>query len=279
MSCQKKERTEELRIAVAFNKKRDAFFNNLKSPTETAAQLQAAAAVFNAGLLHDPRLVANYTTDQVKAAANLGIYLADLNYCIAYGKSALTRELFTAAHDLSKVIGLEQPMLAYLLDRYSVNLNENDSAKDIIDELFEQSTSRLRGTDREKLVGIAMAAYQVENLHLALGTLASFPKDILPEDALVQMLIPIVQVVLNQQKNMETTYGFLRAVADPMNPNKNPNYAYYSSAYQNLIGIYKRLNADELIASNQGTRLMNDAVVLELQDGVEIIRAKIISID
>ncbi len=277
MSCQKKERTEELRIAVAFNQKRDAFFNNLKSATETAAQLQAAAAVFDSGLLHDPKWVASYTADQVKAAANLGIYLADLNYCVAYGKSSLTRELFTAAHDLSVVIGLEQQMLGFLLDRYSVNLNQNDSAKAVINDLFEKSTSGLQGTDREKLVGIAMAAYQIENLHLALGILDGYPKNLLSDDQNLKEIMPVIRVVLGQQENIEITYRFLQAIADPLNPNKNPNYAYYSSAFMNLIGICKRLNADAGSSGNGGRKILNEAVIHELQDGVETIRNKIIS--
>jgi hypothetical protein len=275
-SCQKKEQAAT--TSVAFEKERAAFFNNLKAPAEAAAQLQATAAEFNPGLISDPKNYANYANDEVKAAANLGLYLADLNYSVAFKQSASTKDLFTAAHDLSKVIGIEQGILDFLMQRYNENISQNDSVKAVITELFDKSTAGLQGTDREKLVGIAMSAYQIENLHLALGTLESYPKDLLPDDARSQVLIPLFRMVLGQRQNVENIYGFLQSIADPLNPEKNPNYAYYATAFEELIGVYQKLNVDDKIANNQGVELMNDAVVMELHEKVKTIRNKIISI-
>ncbi len=77
---------------------------------------------------------------------------------------------------------------------------------------------------------------------------------------------------------METIYGFLKSIADPTNPDKNPNYPYYATAFEELIGVYNRLNVEDKIANNQGIELMNDAVVQELSDKVNAIRSKIVSI-
>lgn len=277
-ACQPKDKADEAKSTAAFEKERAAFFENLTAPSEAAAQLQATAAEFNATLLHDPKVYSSYTADDVKAAANLGIYLSDLNYSVAFKQSANTRELFQAAHDLSKVIGIEQSILDFLMQRYSENINQNDSAKAVIDELFAKSTTGLQGTDREKLVGIAMSAYQIENLHLALGTIESYPKDMLPDDARTQILVPVFRMVLEQRQNVENIYGFLKSVADPLNPEKNPNYAYYANAFEELIVVYQKLNVDEKIANNQGIELMNDAVVLELHEKVKAIRNKVTSI-
>lgn len=276
-SCLKKDSTEQQKITVAFEKNREAFFNNLRSPTELADQLKASAVEYHAGLIHDPKGVASYTVNEVKAAANLGIYLADLNYSVVFNQPSSTQELFSAAHSLSKIIGLEQDVLAFLLKRYEANLEQNDSVKVIMNELFEKATAGLRGTDREKLVGITMAAYEIENLHLLLGTLSAFPKDMNAPDNYIQAVMPLFRMVLQQQETIEITYQFLQSIGDPMNPKKNPNFAYYSSAYLNLIDIYKRLPLEEQITNNQGMDFMNNAVVLELQDGVEVIRSKIIS--
>jgi hypothetical protein len=197
LSCQpKKENTEEAQVSSSFEVERNAFFSNLKAPAEVAAQLQATAAEFNANLMNDPKLSSGYATSEEKAAANLGVYLADLNYSVAYKQSANTKELFTAANELSKYVGLEQGILDFLMKRYNDNIAQNDSVKAVVNELFEKSTANLQGTAREKLVGIAMAGYQIENLHLALGVLESYPKDMLPEDARTQILIPVFRLVL-----------------------------------------------------------------------------------
>ena len=278
--CQKKTETVETPpVSSQFENERQAFFNNLVAPSEAAARLQATAADFNASLLSDPKNYGSYSGNEVKAAANLGIYLADLNYCIAYKQESQIKELFPAAHALSKSVGIEQGVLDFLMKRYSDNLAQHDSVKAVVDALYASSTKNLQGTEREKLVGIAMAAYQIENLHLALGVLETYPKDILPEDARIQILIPVFRMVLDQKANVELIYGFLKSITDVASPDQNPNYPYYASAFEELIAVYQKLNVEEKIQNNQGQELLNDAVVKELSEKVNAIRGKIVSLE
>lgn len=278
VSCQKSKETTE-QSSPAFESERQTFFSNLMAPTEAAAQLQATGADFNGTLLNDPNLIVEYINDEVKAAANLGVYLADLNYCVAYKQSGTCQGHFTAAYELAKSVGIDQSVLEFLKQRYSSNLEQHDSAKAVINDLFNRATSTLQAADREKYLGIAMSAYQIENLHLALGVIESYPKDILPDDARMQILVPIFNMVLHQQKNVETIYGFLKSVTDVTNPDQNPNYPYYAKAFEELIGVYKNLDIETKIANNQGSELLNDAVVQELSQKVNAIRKKIVSIE
>jgi len=278
-SCQKKseETTTEAPATPSFENERKAFFNSLLTPSDAAARLEATGADFNASLLNDPKKVASYANNEVKAAANLGVYLADLNYSVAYKESDHVKAIFPAAHTLSKSIGIEQGILDFLMKRYNDNLAKNDSVKAVVDELYASATKDAEGTTREKLVGIAMSAYQIENLHLALGLITSYPKDMLPTDARTQILVPVFRAVLDQKNNVEIIYGFLKSISDPSNPEQNPNYPYYAQAFEELIGVYKKLNVDEMIANNKGIELMNDSVVAELSSKVDAIRSKIVS--
>jgi len=277
-SCQKKESASTETESAEFENQRQSFFNNLQRPGEVAARLQATAAEFNASLLNDPKNFGAYSSDEIRAAANLGIYLADLNYCIAYKQADHIKEIFPAAHALSKAIGIEQGILDFLMKRYNDNLAQQDSVKAVVDALYSKATKDLQGTEREKLVGIAMSAYQIENLHLALGLIRTFPKDMLPDDARVTILVPVYKMVLEQKSNVEVIYGFLKSTVDPANPDSNPNYPYYKTAFEELIALYQKLNVDEKISNNQGLELMNDAVINELSEKVEAIRGKIVSI-
>lgn len=284
VSCQKnKETTTENdttateQPSAAFETQRATFFNNLMEPADVAAGIQFTAAEFKPALMSDPKKFTQYAGNEVKAAANLGIYLSDLNYSIAYKKTATTKEYFGAAHELSKSIGGEKGVLEFLMKRYNDNITQNDSVKSVVTDLLKKSTSRLQGTDKERLAGIAMAAYQIENLHLVLGTLESYPKDMLPSDARAVILVPLFKIALNQQANIENIYSFLKASSDPQDPDKNPNYPYYANAFEELIAVYKKLNVQEKIASNKGLEIMNDAVVKELSEKVNAIRDKITS--
>jgi hypothetical protein len=227
--------------------------------------------------LNDPKNVASYANNEVKAAANLGVYLADLNYSIAYKQSEHVKSIFPAAHTLSKSVGIEQGILDFLMKRYNDNLAKNDSVKAVVDELYKSTTKDVEGSTREKLVGIAMSTYQIENLHLALGLIKNYPKDMLPTDARTQILVPVFRFVLDQKNNVEIIYGFLKSITDPSSPEQNPNYPYYAQAFEELIAVYKKLNVDEMIANNKGIELMNDAVVAELSSKVDAIRSKIVS--
>ena len=277
LSCQKSKENSENQAttpeSTTFTNERNTFFNNLLAPSEAAAQLQATGAEFNASLMHDPKKYAQYSSNDVKAAANMGIYLSDLNYSVAYKKSANTKEYFTAAHELSKAIGMEQGALDFLSQRYNNNIAQNDSVKSVMKDLLAKSTQSLQGTEREKLAGAAMAAYQIENLHLALGVIDAYPDDMLPSDARTVILIPIYKMVLGQKENIQTIYDFLKSYSNP----ENPNYQYYSTAFEELIAVYNRLNVDERIAKNQGVELMNDAVMKELTQKVDAIRNKVTS--
>ncbi|HTF18016.1 MAG TPA: hypothetical protein VK658_08090 [Chryseolinea sp.] len=283
VSCQKSKETVDSTAsadsveASAFTAERDAFFSNLTAPAEAAAQIQLSAAEFSPKLMNDPKLFTQYANNEVKAAANLGVYLSDLNYSIAYKQSATTKEYFSAVHELSKAIGGEAATLEFLKKRYNDNIAQNDSVKTVLNDLVKKSVGNLQGTEKERLAGITMGSYQIENLHLALGTLQSYPKDILPSDARQVILIPLFKMVLEQQRNVEDIYNFLKSVSDPQNPDQNPNYPYYAKAFEELIGIYRKLDVDEKIANNQGAELMNDAVVQELSEKVNAIRNKIVS--
>ena len=277
LSCQKSKENSETQAttpdSTTFTNERNTFFSNLLAPSEAAAQLQATGAEFNASLMHDPKKYAQYSSNDVKAAANMGIYLSDLNYSVAYKKSANTKEYFTAAHELSKAIGMEQGALDFLSQRYNNNIAQNDSVKSVMKDLLAKSTQSLQGTEREKLAGAAMAAYQIENLHLALGVIDAYPDNMLPSDARPVILIPIYKMVLGQKENIQTIYNFLKSYSNP----ENPNYQYYSTAFEELIAVYNRLNVDERIAKNQGIELMNDAVMKELTQKVDAIRNKVTS--
>lgn len=263
--------------SAAFSNEREAFFNNLMEPAEAAAKLQLTGAEFNRNLMNSPQSYPQYTKNEVKAAANLGVYLSDLNYCIAYKQTADTKEYFTAVHELSIVTGIEKSILEFLTKRYNDNITQNDSVKNIVTDLLAKSTRDLQGTEREKLAGIAMGAYQIENLHLALGILESYPEDMLPDDDRAGNLVPIIKMVIGQRGNVENIYHFLKTYSDPQNPEKNPNYLYYSNAFEELIALYRKLDVEEKIANNQGVELMDDEGVEELSEKVDVIRNKIVS--
>jgi hypothetical protein len=263
-SCGSKQEKTSSPESRAFSVERENFFNSLKNPAEAATQLIPGLAGFDSTLLNDPAHFYRYTANDVKAAANLGIYISDLNYCVMFEKSASTKKYFEAVHELSKTMRIEKGILEFLMNRYQTNMEQNDSVKSVVNRLFEQSTVSLQGTDRERLAGIAMAGYQIENLHIALSTLESFPETLTDEQLQTQNLLR--QYIFEQRGKFEVVYNFVRANSDPLDPNRNPNYPFFDNALRELIVAYRNVTP-------------NDPKNKELLEKVNVIRNKVISIE
>src|SRR6478735_5363732 len=238
ISCQKKAATTEESPAADVSVVRDAIFAKMMTPGEAAAKLKSIGADFNAGLLNDASKFSNYTTSENSTAANLGIYLSDLNYCVAYQQRDIAKNYFKASLELAKTLGAKKEMLDFISSRYEKNIEQNDSLKNYLEKLDEGAVSFLRDTDRERMAGITLSAYYIENLHIALGIIETYPKDILPADARTVILVPAFQLVLSQKENVKTIYNYLKATANE----DNPNYMYHKTAMEDLIATYERLD-------------------------------------
>ena len=264
VACTTKKEKTTPPISEAFVAERTAFFNSFQNTTEVSASLLPGLIGFEERLLHNPSTFHRYASNDVKAAANLGVYLADLNYCILYKESALGKTYLEAAIELSKIILLEKKTLEFLMQRYENNLAQNDSVKAVMQQLFSHTTVGLQGTIRERLAGIGMAAYQIENLHLALATLETFPASLNEEQQKSKDLL--VQFVSGQQASMEIIYNFIKANSDPLDPENNPNYPFYDNALREILYVYQQSANGELKTK-------------ELQAAVTLLRSKIISVE
>jgi hypothetical protein len=276
-ACKSKDKNAVSPETEAFTAERNAFFNYLKKPEDARLRLKPAAAFFDSSQLHDPGLVYQYAGNDIKAAANLGIYLADLNYCILFEKSHFTQKYFTATVELSEVVGIEKTALEFLKKRYAETMDRTDSVQAIVDSLFARSVRDRQGTLKEKLAGIAMATYQIENLHLALATLASFPES--PTEDQQETVVQLLDIVLRQHSNVLIIYNFIKTYSDPKDPDKNPNYPFFENSLRELIGIYQKINYVAPLDKVESLRIKNEEVIKELSEKVNSIRSKIISLE
>ena len=273
-SCQKKETSTES-PAGDFGVIREAVFSKLLTPGEAAAKLQSIGADFNGALLNDPAKWSSYSTAENKTAANLGVYLSDLNYSVAYKQKDVSKKYLDASLELASTLGAKREVLTYLVKRYEENIEQSDSVKSYMFQFFVGSTAKLKEAEKERLAGIAYSAYYIENLHILLGLIQSYPKDILPDDARAVILVPAFEIVLTQKDNIKLIYSYLKATGNE----ENPNYLYYKNALEELIATYDKLDVAEKMKNNKAQELLNDTVVKELSDKVNQIRDKIVSVE
>jgi len=246
-----------------FALQRDNFFSSLRDPDQVSDRLQTDIIQFDSTLLSDPEVYYKYAGNNIMAAANLGIYLSDLNYCILYKRPDQVKRYFMATHELSKMIQIEKSTLEFMMQRYESNLANNDSLKTEVVKLLNQSVQGLKETDRERLAGIIMAGYQVENLYLVLTILTSLPDELTEEQHQMQKLL--LQYILEQREKFEVVYHFIRANSDPLDPERNPNYPYFDNALRELLREYQQVTE-------------NDPQLFGLLSKIKAIRDKIIRV-
>jgi hypothetical protein len=251
-ACQNKEKEKSTAETRVYAAERETFFNSLKNPEEVAKIIPGLTG-FDVSLLNDPQNFYRYGTGEVMAAANLGIYMADLNYCILFNQNEVAKRYFKAVYELSKIIQIEKGTLDFLMKRYEKNLTQHDSLRGVINELFEESTLGLQGTDRERLAGMAMAGYQIENLHLVLSTLNSFPEEVTAQQS--QSKEVLLTYLLEQQGKFEVIYNFIRANSDPLDPKRNPNYPFFDNALRELIGLFNSLDKTKPLTADLGKKV------------------------
>jgi translation initiation factor 2 beta subunit (eIF-2beta)/eIF-5 len=242
-SCGRKQESNSISSPESrtFILERENFFNSLKNQEDVSNLISTVD--YKSDFLNDPNKYYQYTSNSIKAAANLGVYISNLNYCIVFKEKEAIKKYFNASYELSKAIQIEQSFLEFLMKRYETNIEQNDSVKVVIHQLFNQATAGLKDTDRERLAGIAMAGYQLENLHLLLSTLASLPDKLTPQQSDIRQ--QILQYIFEYQGKFEVIYQFIRANSDPLDPDKNPNYPFFDNGLRELIDVFRSISQQD----------------------------------
>lgn len=277
-SCQNKNAKEEASVENAVEEiqsDRATVLPQMKSPAEFAALLQSTGAEFNPLFLSDPNKASGYLATPEKAVVMLGAYMFDLGYSIAFKERDYVDKYYTASHMLATELGAEKTFLALLMNRYKENIEANDSLKLYFEETYKHATENVREGDVASgyYRTLFLAGFYVEGLFALLEMIEDYPKDMLPDDARMTILMPVIKTVLNQEPNIRNIYGMLK---ENVLSDDNRDQEIYM-AFTDLIATYDNLNIQSKIDSNQGGDLLSDETFLDLIRKVDVIRAKMVN--
>ena len=139
---------------------------SIPSPLELTSKTAKAGYNYNKSVLNSGSKSSGYST-KFQAAANLGVYGADLGYVAGYKQSQDVLEYISQIAKLAKTVGVES---AFDQD-FGKNLNENagkgDTLMNIIDEAYAKAERNLRSNDRISVASIIIAGGWIEGLFIA----------------------------------------------------------------------------------------------------------------
>src|SRR5690606_33447929 len=209
---------------------------NIPPPSEIPYMLQATGAEFNQSLINGRDKVDQYTSQNDKAALNLGVYAADIGYLTSYDKTQEAIDYLAACKTLSDDLGLIGTFDAQLLEKFEKNISNKDSLTSLLDRTMKESQKYLRDDSRNKLSSLVVAGSFIEGLYIATGLIKSYPENILPEDNRNLVLTPLMRVVLEQKNSVSEMVKMLE------NAEQTETVAAIKEDFKVLEETYQNLN-------------------------------------
>ncbi|HEY9487442.1 MAG TPA: hypothetical protein VIQ51_03880 [Chryseosolibacter sp.] len=242
---------------------------NIPPPSEIPYLLQATGAEFNQSLVNNREKVDQYTSQNDKAALNLGVYAADIGYLTSYDKTQEAIDYLGACKTLSDDLGLIGTFDAELLEKFEKNIANKDSLTRLLDRTMKESQNYMREANRNKLSSLVVAGSFIEGLYIATGLIKSYPKNILPEDNRNLILTPLMRVVLDQKNSVSEMVKILE------DAEQTETVAAIKEDFKTLEATYNELNIEEQIKNNRADLVLSDKNLEGITNVIEKIRKRV----
>jgi len=237
----------------------------MPSPSEIPFLLMETGVEYSPSLIHDLKDIDSYTTN-AKKALNLGIYSTDVAYLSAYDKSQKALKYVSSLKPIADQLALSSAFDPETIKQFEANLDNTDSLAHIINEAVANADAHLKSTERPKISALLLTGSFIEGLYIATALIENYPDDLLPEDAKNLILIPLVDVVLKQEKPVTDLITLLKSV-----PTDETTQTLIEDL-QMVEAEYKKLDIKKLMDEGRGDLLLKDEALDALTNKMGKIR-------
>lgn len=140
--------------------------SSLPSPLRVAAMFKRSGLKFLPGLINGNENASKYSTTFVRAE-NMGVYSADMAYCVLNKQTNEGQQLLKTIRDLGTKINLGKVFeQSSLYDRFNKNIDNEDSLGSIIAEIQFQTDQQLDENQQNELYGVIFSGAWIESMYL-----------------------------------------------------------------------------------------------------------------
>ena len=201
------------------------------------------------------------------SAMNLGVYATDIGYLSSYEKAQEALTYFSKMKSLADQIGVTTSIDTDVIDRFESNLASKDSLSDIINEAISNTDEHLKNSGRNRTAALVLAGSFTEGLYIASSLVKNYPRDVLSEEDRKLILIPLVRLILDQEKPLQD----LNAMLSTLDGDETVDQLV--SMTSGLIDQYASLDIEERIRNNEGVTLLEDENLAGLNEQISAIRS------
>jgi hypothetical protein len=249
----------------------DGTLRDIPSPSEIPYIIQSTGADYNPNIVNDHTKYESYTLSSKRAAFNLGIYATDIGYLSSYGKTQEALNYMDVCIKLANAVGAQDAIDFNVLGRFEKNLSNPDSLGNIINQVIANSDNYLQENDRNNIAALMIGGTFIEALYVSTQIIATYPKDLLPDDLRLQILAPLVQMLVDQQESLKDVIELLESVDD-----KEEWIIATINSLQELYDNYTKFDPMGKIKDGKGNEVLNDETLSRLTTQVDSIRTNIV---
>lgn len=141
-------------------------FFTIPSPIQTAFLIKEEGAGFNSELLNNSENGETYTTS-FKKALNMGVYGADMGYITLYENTDLSLKYLKTVRKIADELDLSGAFNEKLAERFSENMNNQDSMLVFVNEAYKNADDYLKNNDKSNIAALVVVGGWVEAVYFA----------------------------------------------------------------------------------------------------------------
>lgn len=227
----------------------------LPSPLQIATVFQETGLSYMEGIAHDPDKASEYISSS-KRLMNLGVYSADLSYCVLNEQSQKAGKYLKTIQGLAEKVGITGVFDSEkIFDRFEKNLDNRDSALDMMTNIQQNIDNYLNANQQSTKSMVIFTGAWVEGMYI--GVRAIENKD---NPALTARLIEQLTLLDNVVSKLNKQSG-------------------HSKSMKKLIGQMEKLNSkfQSFVAEKKKQKQEKDEIVIDFEE-IESIANKIMEI-
>ena len=173
----------------------------LPSPLRVAAMFKRSGLKYLPGLTNTIDKSSNYTTT-FSRAENMGVYSADMAYCVLNKQSNDGTQLLKTIREVGTKINLGKVFdQSSLYDRFNKNIDNEDSLGSIIAEIQYQTDEQLAENQENNLYGVIFAGAWIESMYIGSEVYRKEGNPKITQALLEQM--QVCKLIIEELKNNE----------------------------------------------------------------------------
>ncbi len=239
----------------------------IPSPADIPFIIQSTGAEYNRDIVNDISKVDKYLSSNKIAALNLGIYATDIGYFVTYGQVQEALNFLEGCRRLSEQLGIQNVVDAAVINRFEENLQSHDSLRGIVNQIIKNSDTYLKEIDRNNIAALVLTGTFIEGLYISTQLVATYPKDILPDDTRNLILTPLIGLILNQEEALANLIDLLKSIDI-----KGDWIEGLINSLEELQAKYGDLDIKDQISNNRADLVVSDKTLERITIQIDRIR-------